>query len=98
LQPLVENAIVHGIAACRDGGRLVIEVDATGPWLFLRVRDTGHGPGPDAAPRRGSVGVPNARARLESLYGERQSLSYYRSGDELVAEVRIPLRLMKGAA
>jgi two-component system LytT family sensor kinase len=98
LQPLVENSIVHGIAKRRHGGRVVVEVDAAGDWLCLRVRDDGGGSGPVEMPRPGSVGVPNARARLESLYGERQSLTYTRRGVELIAEVRIPLRIIGEAA
>lgn len=98
LQPLVENSIVHGIAHRRHGGRVVVEVEAAGDWLCLRVRDNGGGSGPFEMPRPGSVGVPNAQARLESLYGDRQSLTYKRRGDELIAEVRIPLRMMGDAA
>lgn len=97
LQPLVENSIVHGIANRRDGGRVVVEVDATERWLILRVRDNGPG-SPDKISWRGSIGIPNAMARLESLYGAEQSLTYRREGQELVADIRIPLRIMDRAA
>ena len=90
LQPLVENAVVHGIAHRRDGGTITIRAERAGFWLRLQVRDNGPGLDPKAIPpRRGSIGVPNVRARLESLYGGEQSLTYRREGDELVAEIRI---------
>ena len=93
LQPLVENSIVHGISRRVDGGRIRIEVGSSGEWLLLRVRDNGPGVCSNIF-RSGSIGVSNAVARLESLYGKRQSLTYRREGDDLVAEIRIPLRMI----
>lgn len=93
LQPLVENSIVHGIGRRRDGGHVAVEVDAIDDCLRMQVRDDGPGCEPEMIFRRGSIGVPNARARLESIYGERYSFTYVRSGEEFVAEIRIPLRI-----
>ncbi|HYK00426.1 MAG TPA: histidine kinase [Thermoanaerobaculia bacterium] len=96
LQPLVENSIIHGIGRRRDGGSVVVVVDTEKngdeEWLRLQVRDNGPGAESSAIFGRGNVGVPNARARLESIYGRRQSLTYARRGDAFIAEVRIPLR------
>jgi LytS/YehU family sensor histidine kinase len=96
LQPLVENSIIHGIGRRRDGGSVVVVVDAEKngdeEWLRLQVRDNGPGAELSAIFGRGNVGVPNAKARLESIYGRRQSLTYVRRGDAFIAEVRIPLR------
>jgi two-component system LytT family sensor kinase len=98
LQPLVENSIVHGISRRRDGGSVVVRVESekngSGEWLCLQVRDNGPGCDPDTVLARDSVGVPNAVARLASIYGERQSLKYARRGDAFIAEVRIPLRMV----
>jgi len=98
LQPLVENSIIHGIARRRDGGSVVVRVEAekngTGDWLCLQVRDNGPGCDPATVLARNSVGVPNAVARLASIYGEHQSLKYVRRGDAFIAEVRIPLRMV----
>lgn len=93
LQPLVENSIVHGIVRRVDGGRILVEAEASGAWLLLRVRDNGPGI-PSNISRGGSVGISNAMARLQSLYGGRQSLTYRREDNELVAEIRIPLRII----
>lgn len=98
LQPLVENSIIHGIGRRRDGGSVVVVVDAERngdrEWLRLQVRDNGPGAEPAAIFARGSVGVPNAKARLESIYGSDQSLTYIRRGDAFIAEVRIPLKMV----
>ncbi|HYO76531.1 MAG TPA: histidine kinase, partial [Thermoanaerobaculia bacterium] len=98
LQPLVENSIIHGITRRRDGGTVVVLVEsargADGEWLCLQVRDNGPGCDPESILSRGNIGVPNAVARLASIYGARQSLKYARRGDAFVAEVRIPLKMV----
>jgi CubicO group peptidase (beta-lactamase class C family) len=71
LQPLVENAIKHGIAARPGSGRVEIVAVRRGPdRILLAVKDDG--PGPSESPRRGSgeggVGLRNTRDRLELLY------------------------------
>jgi two-component system LytT family sensor kinase len=100
LQPLVENSVLHGIARQRDGGRITVVVDsendADGDWLRLQVRDTGPGCDPDTIFARGHLGVPNAQARLVSIYGTKQSFTYSRDADAFVAEVHIPLRMVSG--
>ncbi|MDQ3282109.1 MAG: histidine kinase [Acidobacteriota bacterium] len=96
LQPLVENAIIHGITRRREGGSVEIVVDRERglacDWLRLEVRDDGPGSDPEKIFGRNSVGVPNAVARLASIYGERQSLRYLRRDGSFIAEIRIPLR------
>jgi two-component system LytT family sensor kinase len=92
LQPLVENAIVHGVARRREGGHIAVRVEATGAWLRLQVRDDGPGCAPEAVFRPEGVGIPNVRSRLESVYGTQQSLVFRREGGNFVAEIRIPLR------
>jgi two-component system sensor histidine kinase AlgZ len=69
LQPLVENAIRHGIAPRESGGRLEIEARCTGGLLQLEVRNDGPKPGGDLSPLDQGVGLSNTRARLEQLYG-----------------------------
>ncbi len=71
LQPLVENAVRHGIAPSVAGGTLTIEAMPVGDMLGISVADDGKGAG---AIREG-VGLGNARLRLRQLYGERQSLA-----------------------
>lgn len=98
LQPLVENAIHHGIS--RQVGPGVVRVEAAvvdDAWLELRVLDTG--PGIDAAAQRNGtgVGLANTRARLEELYGGSHvlTLSSRPEGGGCVV-VRLPLRQYTG--
>jgi LytS/YehU family sensor histidine kinase len=72
LQPLVENAIHHGIAPRSESGRIEIVVWRHDGALYLHVRDDG--PGLPAGPVKGGVGVANTRARLLHLYGAAQQL------------------------
>ena len=71
LQPLVENALRHGVAQRLD--TVLVEVGArrSGDLLELWVRDNGAGL---AADRRAGVGLENTRLRLTTLYGDRSSL------------------------
>ena len=91
LQPLVENAIRHGVEKMTEAGRVEIEALVEDGTLVLRVRDDG--PGDEAPPlsQNGGVGLRNTRARLEQLYGAAARFSLTRSGEDLtVAEVRLP--------
>ncbi len=72
LQPLVENAIRHGIAVRRGPGQVHIEVTRAGAMLRLEVRDSGAG-FPEPMTREG-IGLANTRARLRQLYGETQRM------------------------
>ncbi len=72
LQPLVENAIKHGISPKADGGRIDIDATRSNGHLILSVADDGVGmqqPSPHLTLRDG-VGLSNTRRRLRHLYGE----------------------------
>jgi len=69
LQPLVENAILHGIAPRSGGGKLDISAARQNGMLEIRLRDDGPGL-PGGLPRREGIGVANTRARLVQLYGD----------------------------
>ncbi|MEO6444471.1 MAG: histidine kinase [Gemmatimonadaceae bacterium] len=73
LQPLVENALKHGIGPRAAGGVVDVRAHRENDALLLVVRDDGVG---EAAPsiRREGVGLTNSRARLASLYGDAQQL------------------------
>ncbi len=77
LQPLVENAIKHGLEPLARGGRLVVSADEQGDGLVLRVRDTGSGLGAANALNDvpgGGFGLAQVRERLAVLYGGRAAL------------------------
>ncbi|HYL73533.1 MAG TPA: histidine kinase [Bryobacteraceae bacterium] len=74
LQPIVENAIRHGIAATAAPGRIEIGSARRGESLLLRVRDTGPGLGGNGHSAEG-IGLRNTRARLDRMYGDASRLS-----------------------
>jgi two-component system, LytTR family, sensor kinase len=67
LQPLVENAIEHGIAPRVSGGRISIVARVHGDRLRIEIRDDGVGPGKSSAKGHG-VGLSHVRTRLAQLY------------------------------
>ena len=75
LQPLVENAIGHGVSRIEDGiGVVRLSAHRDGRQLVLTVEDNGPGPGPAQTERPGGLGLPNTKARLEALYGDAASV------------------------
>lgn len=91
LQPLVENAIRHGIARSTRPGRIWIDAGREGDRLRLRVRDNGPGCGP--RPPRAGVGLSNTVGRLEALHGAAAALALSSPpGGGFEAAVALPLR------
>jgi two-component sensor histidine kinase len=87
LQPLVENSIRHGLAARVSAGRIEIRATRRGEDLVLEVEDDGSGLGGATGGREG-VGLGNTRARMQELYGARQSVEI-RNADGGGALVRL---------
>jgi len=92
LQPLVENALRHGIARRADAGVVEIGARREGEQLILTVRDDG--PGLLTTPNApAGVGLSNTRARLEALYGAGATLEVANAeGGGVLATVRLPYR------
>ncbi|EGF91470.1 histidine kinase family protein [Asticcacaulis biprosthecium C19] len=88
LQPLVENAIRHGISGLPQGGTVTISAKVTEACLHIVVADDGAG----AASVTEGVGLANTRRRLTRLYGERQSLTMDTApGRGFRVKVKVPL-------
>ena len=96
LQPLVENAIRHGIEPQRGAGLISIEAKQEDKHLHLIVRDNGRGlPGADlnSFVRRG-IGLANTQARLQGLYGQDQSFSFERAEPQgCRVDIHLPFHL-----
>jgi sensor histidine kinase YesM len=91
LQPLVENAIRHGVAACPGAGRIEVRARREAAWMRLEVRDTG--PGLKSAEPAEGVGLSITRARLERLYGDKYQFELAGGpGGGAVVRVVIPFR------
>lgn len=90
LQPLVENAIRHGLKT-REGVTIDVHAERAGESLRLRVVNDGCVPASDAIVE--GIGLSNTRARLRAMHGEDASLVAGRSGGRgFLAEIRLPLR------
>ncbi len=97
LQPLVENAIRHGIAPRATPGLIEINAERENGRLRLQVKDNGPGMPPGKLNRSG-VGLSNTRARLERLYGANQSLALNNAPEGgAVVTLEIPFVLAREA-
>ena len=94
LQPLVENAVKHGLAPLEEGGSVEVHATQDGDDLVVTIADTGRGLAADRpATAEGGIGLENVRRRLDRLYGGAGALSLdSRPGGGLVAVVRLPCR------
>jgi two-component system LytT family sensor kinase len=98
LQPLVENAVKHGIAPLRAGGEVRVRatIERTGARtrsLLLVVQDTGAGATVEALRlgREGGVGLRNVERRLAGQYGSEASLTVHSlAGQGTTVEIRMP--------
>ena len=92
LQPLVENALRHGVLPREAGGSVRVEARRAGGRLLLRVEDDGGGP-PEASGASPGVGLANVRARLEAAFGRAATLRLLRrDGGGTVAQIEAPFR------
>ncbi|HET7220986.1 MAG TPA: histidine kinase [Vicinamibacterales bacterium] len=91
LQPLVENAIKHGIAKKAGPGHIDISARRDGDKLRMEVRDDGVGLSEDAltALQKG-IGVSTTRARLQHLFGADYRFEFHRHSAGLAVVVAIP--------
>ncbi|MDO4540299.1 MAG: histidine kinase [Syntrophomonadaceae bacterium] len=90
VQPLVENAIKHGICKKREGGTVWVRTREEPGAYVIRVEDDGVGFAPeDIAAAAGSSGIRNIRFRLEAMMGGTVEIGV-RPGGGTVAVVRIP--------
>lgn len=98
LQPIVENAIRHGIGRSSAAGRLRISATRVGGELELKVQDDGPGLPADAIEGRG-IGLANTRARLQRLYGDAARLTV-ENGEQggAVAVMVVPYHLAPGGS
>ena len=94
LQPLVENAIRHGIAPLSATGRLDIRLERAGDRLLVEVRNDGRQP-----PQPGcGIGLVNVRERLRHLYGDEQEVETgWRADGRFGVQIVLPLRSLEVA-
>jgi two-component system, LytTR family, sensor kinase len=94
LQPLVENALRHGIGRKAQGGRLEMRSWREDSNLYVSVRDSGPGfPPPSKAPMEEGIGLSNTRSRLQHLHPGKHQIQFANAvGGGAVVTLRIPFR------
>ncbi len=93
LQPLVENAVRHGVANRAGPGHIEVSARQANGCLRLAVRDDGPGLPSSREPGGEGVGLTNTRARLQCLYGAEHRLSIHNlPAGGLEVELEIPFR------
>lgn len=91
LQPLVENAVKHGIEPLEEGGVIEIGAQRIGQELLLTITDTGAGSNVSAPAAGTGVGIANVQSRLSALFGDEASLTLTENSPRgLIATLRVP--------
>ena len=92
VEPLVENAVKHGVTKERGGGRVTVSTHRTDDGVLITIADTGVGFDPDTYMEDGKphVGIRNVRERLQNMVGGRLSITSTENGT--VAVVTIPAK------
>ncbi|HEX5576404.1 MAG TPA: histidine kinase [Gemmatimonadales bacterium] len=88
LQPLVENAVEHGVGRTSNGARVRLSAERSGDRLRLEIADNGPGPGGGGD----GIGLANTRARLAGLYGTAGRLELNGAADGTVVTIELPFR------
>lgn len=101
LQPIVENAIKHGISQQESVESLIISSERHGDRLQIRVEDTGTGLQPSNGDRKGSktggIGLANTRARLAHLYEENYRFEIKNAVPHgVIVTLEVPFETIKG--
>ena len=92
LQPLVENAIRHGIEPRAKPGRIELRARLENGMLQMQVTDNGAGLPENESPEEG-IGLSNTRARLQQLYGDAHHFELGKAaGGGTIVSLRIPIR------
>lgn len=93
LQPLVENAIRHGIASRHEGGRVRVAARHDHENLYLTISDDGNGLGTGESQSSGrGIGLANVRERLSRLYAGSHEFSLNNSDRGVTVSITIPYR------
>jgi len=94
LQPLVENAVRHGVSRRKEDGRVGVRGRVADGMLVLDVCDNGPGFPPDSRPgsatASGGVGLSATRERLRHLYGDAHAFEVGNDPNGAVVRIRIP--------
>ncbi|WP_297798161.1 sensor histidine kinase [uncultured Marinobacter sp.] len=91
LQPLLENAIYHGIQPRPDGGTVTLEASSRGPFVYIMVQN----PRPESAISKhdgNRMALANIQSRLQALFGDEAVLKHSQQNDVYTVTLRLPRR------
>ncbi|HYT19028.1 MAG TPA: histidine kinase [Candidatus Polarisedimenticolia bacterium] len=88
LQPLVENAVMHGIANLPDGGTIRVASQCQDGRLSITIENTFDAE--STSTRRGGLGLANVRRRLEGRYEKQSSMQVIADGDRFRVQLSLP--------
>jgi len=89
LQPLVENAVRHGIADRPEGGHVALRASVEHACLVLQVTDDGRG---ETGSASGGLGLNSVRRRLAALYGDLATVNIDRAGTGFTVTIGLPIK------
>lgn len=96
LQPLIENAISHGLEPKIEGGEIFLHAEKNADMLVIQIRDTGIGIAANGVVSQkvgGGVGMSNLRALLQSLYGGQARLQLLENTPSgVIAKICLPMQ------
>ena len=87
IQLLVENAIKHGIASLKEGGRVHLDVGKDENHFYIKVSNTGK---LRITSNTTKLGLENIKKRLKLLYDEQATFFLIEQENEVIAEIRMP--------
>jgi two-component system, LytTR family, sensor kinase len=93
LQPLIENAIKHGISPAPDGGLITIDIETKNDFIIFKIGNTGLSVNTDKLFTHKGIGLRNTNLRLQKLYNEHISVVPYETGG-LILYFKIPFESM----
>lgn len=93
LQPLVENAIKHGLSPKKEGGTVSVEVKKDGNDFTIKITDNGIGIDFDKSSTGTGTGLSNCESRIKLKYGRESKFTFSRNkNNETTASIQIPLK------
>lgn len=95
LQPLIENAVKHGVGGLLEGGTVTLRAERDGQYLRVKVENEFDADSPAKAGQ--GIGLRNVRGRLHARYGETARLYADRHGDVFSAEIVLPCERQESA-
>jgi hypothetical protein len=91
LQPLVENAVTHGIARMLEGGLIRVDVSRVNGGLAIAIENPCDADSDGATRRAGGMGLDNVRNRLDAMFGRAARVDVHSSRGQFRVDVHIPM-------